>query len=109
MLNHNIREYSQWFPGRDNIVADALSRDFHLSDDQLTKLIVSTFSSQTPTNFNIVPLPREIDSWICALLQQMPESPQPLEGHTPSKLSHGIDGDNSLLPLIFPMTHISNP
>jgi hypothetical protein len=28
--------YSQWFAGKDNIVADSLFRYFHLSDDQLT-------------------------------------------------------------------------
>ena len=30
-LNNGIKEYSQWFPCRENNVADALSRDFHLS------------------------------------------------------------------------------
>ena len=44
-MNHEIREYSQWFPGKENCVADALSRDFHLSDDDLTHLILNHFSS----------------------------------------------------------------
>jgi hypothetical protein len=34
-----IDHYSQWFPGKDNAVADNLSRDFALDDDGITKLI----------------------------------------------------------------------
>jgi hypothetical protein len=32
-MHHEIRDYSQWFPGIENNVADALSREMDLSDD----------------------------------------------------------------------------
>jgi len=34
--------YSQWFPGELNEVTDACSRDFHLTDLELTNLILSS-------------------------------------------------------------------
>jgi hypothetical protein len=40
--------YSQWFAGEENVVADCLSRDFHLSEFQLTQLINSCVSHQVP-------------------------------------------------------------
>ena len=36
LLKAGVKEYSQWFPGRKNNVADALSRDFDCSDAALT-------------------------------------------------------------------------
>ena len=105
ILQHDIREYSQWFPGQDNIIADALSRDFHLSDNQLTHLITSHFPSQIRNHFKIVPLPPRIESWICALLRQMPVREQRQEVHRPSTIEHGNVGNSFLHPLICPMIH----
>jgi hypothetical protein len=34
--------FSQWFAGDENLVADSLSREFHLSDESLTNLIISS-------------------------------------------------------------------
>ena len=105
ILENDIREYSQWFPGRYNIIADALSRDFHLSNDKLTQLFSSLIPKQNQNHFTIVPLPPKIGSWICALLQQMPVRPQRREVHRPSTIEHGADGNNFLTPLICPMIH----
>jgi hypothetical protein len=33
-----IREYSQWFRGEDNVVADSLTRNDDRSDEELTQL-----------------------------------------------------------------------
>ena len=74
MLHHNIREYSQWFPGAKNIVADSLSRDFHLPSKVLTDLLSSHFHDQIPPHFKIAQLPPEISSWISAWLREIPDS-----------------------------------
>ena len=39
LLDNDIKEYSQWFAGKFNDVSDALSRDFHLNNKQLTNLL----------------------------------------------------------------------
>ena len=109
MMHNNIKEYSQWFPGDQNIIADSLSRDFTIPDDELTSLFHEKFSTQMHPSFKIVQLPQEIDSWLCAWLQQMPVSPQSLEEHHQSTLSHGDDGNTSSNPLICPMTSSYNP
>ena len=38
-LNAGIKEYSQWFPGQENIVADALLHEFDCSGNELTQII----------------------------------------------------------------------
>ena len=37
-IDFQVKDYSQWFPGRHNIVADALSRDDDRSDEELIKI-----------------------------------------------------------------------
>ena len=102
MIQNNIREYSQWFPGEQNILADSLSRDFNLNDTTLTKLFRKLFSTQLPPQFEIVSLPQEINSWLYSWLLAMPDSlQQPKEHHT-SKIELGFDGQNSFTQLIFP-------
>ena len=72
LLNSTIKEYPQWFQGEFNDVSDALSRDFILTNSQLTSLLCSTVPDQLPDNFVIAPLPREIDSFISRWLLKMP-------------------------------------
>jgi hypothetical protein len=38
-MSHKIQEYSQWFPGTKNQVADALSQDMDRTDDKLTQIL----------------------------------------------------------------------
>lgn len=106
-MNHEIREYSQWFPGKENCVADALSRDFHLSDDDLTHLILNHFSSQVPHSFHIVPLPNEIVSWMTSLLLTLPVKEQYREQHTPTKIGRGDDGKHTVTQWDLPTTSTS--
>ncbi len=61
-LSHEIREYSQWFCGADNQVANALSRDDDHTDKELTKILHLHCPSQVPPHFEIVPLPSKIVS-----------------------------------------------
>lgn len=48
ILKNNSCLYSQWFAGEQNSVSDALSRDFHLTDESPTKLILSSTPQQAP-------------------------------------------------------------
>jgi hypothetical protein len=94
-MNLEIRDYSQWFRGKDNNVADSLSRDFHLSDAELTSHVTKQFLSQVTEAFQIVPLPNEIVSWMTSLLLTLPVKEQFKEAHTPTKLALGDDGQTT--------------
>ena len=39
LLDRHVCTYSQWVPGDENVIADSLSRDHHLTDTQLTHLL----------------------------------------------------------------------
>jgi len=40
LMEHGIKDYSQWFPGKENDVADALSRDDDRDDEELTQILM---------------------------------------------------------------------
>jgi hypothetical protein len=61
-LSNGIREYSQWFCGTDNKIADALFQDNGRTDYELTRILRSHCSSQ------LLPLPNKIVSWLTSLL-----------------------------------------
>jgi hypothetical protein len=88
-LENEIREYSQWFRGADNQVADALSRDDDRSDEELTKILRSHCTSQVPSHFEIVPLPNVITSWLTSLLLRLPQKQELAEVHTRTTLGRG--------------------
>ena len=62
LMEHAIKDYSQWFPGDENNVSDALSRDYDRKDDELTHILYSCVPEQMPESFKIVPLPNLISS-----------------------------------------------
>jgi hypothetical protein len=67
-LSNGIQEYSQWFPGAENNLADALSQEDDRSDKELTHILCFHCTSQLPHHFEIVPLPSKIISWPTSLL-----------------------------------------
>jgi hypothetical protein len=91
VMNSRSCLYSQWFAGGENVVSDALSRDFHLSDSSLTHLIISNISYQVPFGLKICQLPQEIISWLTCLLRNLPFKEQWSKEPTQSKLSRGHD------------------
>jgi hypothetical protein len=91
-ITHSIREYSQWFPGKVNIVADSLSCNNNRTDSKLTNLFPMHCPSQIPENFVIQPLLNKITSWLTALLLRLPVKLQLQEKHTRTKLGCGHDG-----------------
>jgi hypothetical protein len=109
LLKGGVKEYSQWFPGRENNVADALSRDFDCSDAALTQTLRDTCPSQLPQHFHIAPLPNEISSWLTSLLQKLPVREQLWEAHTRTKLGRGDAFPNTLSPSESAMTSSLSP
>ncbi len=97
--NHDIKEYSQWFPGKKNNVADSLSRDFDLDDAEITKHLFSSFPSQLPPHFQVVPLPKEIESWLTSSLLRLPVKEQLREPHTKTRPEPNDDGWSTLIQL----------
>ena len=93
---HGIKSYSQWFPGRENIVADALSRDDDRTDDELTSILYCFAPHQMPSRFEIAPLPRKIASWLISLLSNLPVREEFREAHMRTKLGRGGDGTNTV-------------
>jgi hypothetical protein len=95
-LDNEIQDFSQWFRGKDNNVTDSLSRDHHLTDEQLTYLLRLKFPEQVPEHFEIVPLPSEIVSWLTSLLLRLPVKKQLQERHTTTRIELSEDGTSIL-------------
>jgi hypothetical protein len=95
-IENGIRHLSQWFPGKQNDVSDALSRDRDRSDEVLTIVLRTFVPEQMPDHFEIVPLPKQIASWLTSLLLKLPVKKQLQERPTTSKLGRGEDGSCTL-------------
>jgi len=112
-IDNDIKEYSQWFEGKKNQVADALSREFERTDTELTDILRSLFPSQLPQHFEIVPLPNEISSWLTSSLQKLPVKEQLREVHTRAKLDPGVVtnciSNRSDLDMMSSSTHLQDP
>jgi hypothetical protein len=108
-LNTGIKEYSQWFPGWENNVADALSRDFDHSNVKLTQILRNNCPSQLPQHFQIVPLPNEICLWLTSLLLKLPVKEQLREAHMRAKLGCGDDSPSISTPSDLATTSSSSP
>jgi hypothetical protein len=91
-IHHNIKEYSQWFPGKENNVANAPSQDFDLSNSELIKTLCLHCPSQLPHHFQVVQLPSKIELWLTSLLLQLPvSSSYKSNTQRPSSVSCTID------------------
>ena len=73
-MDAKIKDYSQWFPGKENDVADALSlsRDDNRDNEELTNILCSFVPQQVPSHVEIVPLLNKISSWLTSVLQKLP-------------------------------------
>jgi len=104
LLEQGIKEYSQWFPGKDNNVADALSRDFDRSDSELISILRSSCPSQLPPHFQIVQLPNGINPWLTSSLLKLPVKEQLREAHTTTDLGRGNASASTSTPSASPTT-----
>ena len=95
LLKNGIKGYSQWFSGKENDVADALSRDDNRSDEELIKILKLFILSQLPDCFKIVPLSNKTSLWLTSLLLKLPVKEQLQERHMRTKLGCGADSENS--------------
>ena len=100
LLDAGVKDYSQWFPGEENVVADALSRDLDRTDSDLTDVLNRFVPEQLPQGFTIVPLPRKISSWVTSLLARLPAKGQLQEEHTLSRIGRGAVGSSTPRPLV---------
>lgn len=92
MMLANACDYSQHIKGCENHIPDSLSRDFHLSNQQLLSLFKSTCPHLLPDNPQIMALPPQITSKIASLAQL---SPKPRELNCqpkPSTIALGVSG-----------------
>jgi hypothetical protein len=104
-LSRGIDHYTQWFPGKENAVADSLSRDFALSDEEVTKLIQRHHSPLVLQSFRIIPLPGTIISCIGELLRRLPSTkllptqptPSAIAAGAATNASSGLSGVDSIL------------
>jgi hypothetical protein len=87
-IDNDLKIYSQWFAGADNEVADYLSREGGLlDDDSLTKSLLSNFPQQVPKNCKVSALRQEIISFFCETLQRLPKQ-QPHHHNTGGSTQH---------------------
>ena len=108
-MERNSCNYSQHLPGRENVVTDCGSRDFHLSDTQLIAMLTSLHPSISPSQFKIIQLPEKHISWIALLAQKWPGKRELPKGLIKSTLAAGIVGWDSSTELDSGMTPIWNP
>jgi hypothetical protein len=92
ILDNGYSHYSQHFAGKKNIIADILSRDFHLSDNELIAFLRLVVPEQVHPNFRICPLPKEIISKILCILPQRTEKTLSPKALTTSETWRGPAG-----------------
>jgi hypothetical protein len=91
-MKHKACNYSQHIRGEENIIADILSRDTHLNDEQLIAFITTYSPPLLPHNIKLCPLSKQITSWIDSLVQLAPKMRELQWQHTPSTHAAGISG-----------------
>ena len=72
MGDHSLQHYLQWFPGKENSVADSLSWDFWLGDKDIVEFLRQNVAHQLPQGFQLVWLSEEIVTDIGSLLRLLP-------------------------------------
>ena len=108
LIQSSCMLFPQHIQGKQNSVADALSRRFDLSNLQLQSHILSSFPEQVPKNLLIVPLPNEISSWISSTTTLKTESSiQKPKGHTRNTTALGTAGPSSSKKSVSFMTPLS--
>jgi hypothetical protein len=60
----HVTQSGCWLPGKDNGVADTLSRQHDQTNAELTNIIVKSFPEQVPNGFRIRALTPEVTSWV---------------------------------------------
>ena len=95
LMEYDSALYSQHIKGLYNIISDSLSRDKHISNEQLTIAFHTLLPSQTTNDFKIQTLPTEIDSWLQSIIPLSTKKPELLKQPSPNKLGALTDGNDS--------------
>ena len=101
VLSNDLVAWSQWLCGEDNIIPDICSRDWHLLDNELINNLTLLFENSNIQNipsFKIRPVPDEINSFLCSVLQNLPKNPLRSKTQKTSGFEPGVDGKNSFSP-----------
>jgi hypothetical protein len=99
--------HSEHIPGDHNIIADSLSRDFHLNDTTLTSLLLShpSTTSQVPNSFKIHNLNTQTTSWIASLVDSTTPTKESPPEPSPSSLAQPSASKNSSTNATSHQTH----
>lgn len=113
IMTNNACDYSQHIPGVTNVIADCLSRDFHLTNSNLVSMIYHTNPPYLPKQrLKIMNLPPSIVSWIGSLVQPARKRKVLPTQHTVSGLAAGISGFGSRTSAVYPTpiwTNVDHP
>ena len=88
-------------------MADALSRDFDLNDEEIVSLVQKNFADQVSKSFRIVPLPKAVIMSLGVLLRLQPKMQQLPITPVPSAAAAGKDTWASSMQLGTSTTHTS--
>ena len=94
-MANNACDYSQHVAGSENIVADCLSRDFHLTDKKILSLLHNLVPHLLPPNPQIISLPTHLSSWIATIAQLEPKKRELNWQCKPSTIAAGVSGWSS--------------
>ena len=72
LLHFDCSLFLSHIPGKQNIIADSLSRDFHLTSGSLLKELYRNYGAQMPKTFKICELKDPIISWISSIKPSVP-------------------------------------
>ncbi len=102
VMDFSLAQFSQWMCGDDNVIPDICSRDLHLLENELIDNLTHFISSSHPTKdtpqLRMRKVHKEIDSFLCSVLQQLPKNPQRFTQHKTSGFEPGKDGHSSFHP-----------
>jgi hypothetical protein len=91
LFQHNATLHPEHIPGKDNDVADSLSRDFHLNDTDLLTLLTPQLihtHAQGPHTLKISSIPTTLISWIASTVGSLPQTKASLPRPSLSSLVH---------------------
>ena len=92
MMKHESTIYAQHQTGKNNTIADILSRWHFLNDDELLTFIRCSLLTQIPPNLHISEVPNEIHCWVTSSLRKLKETTQSRNKHIKTRRERGNDG-----------------
>ena len=94
LIRYDSALYSQHIRGKYNFISDSLSRDTHISKQQLTHVLRSLLPEQTPTSFEILDLLPDLTYWLQSLNRLSTKDVELQKQPSRSKLGALIDGSD---------------